>query len=157
MAGSILVAYGSKMGSTREVAEAIAATLGGKGFEVELMDAGEVKEPARFGAVVIGGALYGGRWHSHARKLLKRLRKLLSPVPVAVFGMGPRRNEPLAFERARNQLRRELMRASEIEPSAFAVFGGVDAKKGIDIRDWDAIGAWAEEVAEVFGSRGASA
>ena len=151
MAGRVLVGYGSKRGSTREVAESIAAALREQGFEVDFGDAGDFKKPVGYLGVVIGGALYGGRWHSHARRLLKRLRRMAYPGGIAVFALGPRRDEPLAFERSRNQLRRELEKQKGIEPVAFAIFGGADAKKGIDIRDWDAIGAWAEEVGKAFG------
>ena len=43
----------------------------------------------------------------------------------------------------------------QITPRAVAVFGGVDHDKGIDLRDWEAIRAWAERVAESV--RGGSA
>lgn len=148
MAVSVLVAYATKRGSTHEVAEAIGATLRERGFEVEIEPAGKSRDADRFDAFVIGGALYSGRWR--ASRLLKRQRKLLAAKPVAVFGMGPRRNEEIAFERASQQLRRALAKVPEVEPLAIGVFGGVDRKKEIDIRDWDAIRAWAEEVGKAF-------
>jgi menaquinone-dependent protoporphyrinogen oxidase len=153
MAATILVAYGTRKGSTGEVAEAIARTLGERGFEVELKPAGEAKRDlGRFDGFVIGGALYRGRGHTQARKLLERLRKLPASKPVAVFGLGPRRNEEASFERASIQLGRALARVPEVEPFAVTVFGGVHHKKGTDIRDWDRIRAWAEQVGEAFGS-----
>jgi menaquinone-dependent protoporphyrinogen oxidase len=148
MAGSVLVAYATKRGSTREVAEAVAAALREQGSKVELAPVREVKSVDRFDAVVIGGALYSGRWR--ASRLLKRRRKALASKPVAVFAMGPRRNEEAAFERSSGQLRRSLAKVPEVEPVAISVFGGVDREKGIDIRDWDAIRAWAEEVGSRF-------
>jgi menaquinone-dependent protoporphyrinogen oxidase len=146
MSGSVLVAYGSRQGSTRDVAEAVGATLREQGREVDVEPAGKVKEIGRYEGVVLGGALYRGRWHRGARRLLKRQRGRLSTMPVAVFAMGPRRNEEVAFERSRLQLERALAKAPEVEPTSTAVFGGVDREKGIDLRDWEAIRAWAQKV-----------
>ncbi len=155
MAGSVLVAYATKRGSTREVAEKVAATLRERGFEVELKAARKVKKIRRYDAVVIGGAFYSGRWHRDARRLLRRRRKLLRTKSVAVFGMGPRKDDKASFKRAARQLQRELAKAPGVEPLAHAVFGGVDKKKRVDLRDWDAIGAWAEGVGNGLGSAGA--
>ena len=66
-------------------------------------------------------------------------------VRLAVFAMGPRRNEEAAFERSRVQLERALAKAPGVEPVSTAVFGGVDRERGIDLRDWEAVRAWAEK------------
>ena len=152
MAGRVLVSYASKRGSTRDVAEAVATALREQGREVEVEPAAGVKAIGGFDGVVLGGALYRGRWHRGARRLLRRRRRDLSTVPVAVFAMGPRRNEEVAFERSRRQLERALAKAPEIEPITTAVFGGVDLQRGIDLRDWDAIHAWADSVGAALGS-----
>jgi len=145
MAGSVLVAHATKRGSTQEVAEAVAAALRERGLDVEVEPAARVEDVRAYDGVVIGGALYRGRWHRGARRLLKRQHAALATRPVAVFGMGPRRNEDEAFARSRGQLERALGSVVDVRPSAVAVFGGVDREKGVDLRDWDAIRAWADE------------
>jgi menaquinone-dependent protoporphyrinogen oxidase len=88
MARSIVVGYGTKRGSTREVAEAIAAVLRERGFAVELLPAQKVDGVGRYDGVVLGGALYAGRLQRDARRFLKRRRKELATLPVAVFALG---------------------------------------------------------------------
>jgi len=45
---------------------------------------------ARPGLVILGGAIYTGRWHRDAHRFLRRNRRELAGIPIAVFGMAPR-------------------------------------------------------------------
>lgn len=63
---TLLVAYGSKHGSTQEVAEAVAERLRAGGREVDLRRAADVDDLTPYGGVVLGGSLYVGRWHEDA-------------------------------------------------------------------------------------------
>src|SRR6059058_1597122 len=87
----VLIAYATKHGSTREVAERVAERLRAHGLDVEVQATGGIRELDDYGAVVLGGALYMGRWHDAARGFLKRHRTKLAAMPVAVFGMVPPR------------------------------------------------------------------
>ena len=152
-----LVAYATKRGSTREVAEAVAATLARQGLEVELRPAAEVGALEDYDGVVLGGSLYMGRWHEDARRFLRRHRRALAELTVAVFGMGPLTTKDRDVAGSRHQLEHALEKVPEVEPVAVAIFGGVvDPAKlhfpfshmpASDARDWDAIRVWAEEVA----------
>jgi menaquinone-dependent protoporphyrinogen oxidase len=160
MDGSILVVYATKHGSTREVAEAVAETLQNEGFEVEIHAAGLVQALDPYTAVVVGGAIYIGRWHPDAISFLKRHRDELATLPVAVFGMGPRTLEPHDVESSRSQLTKALAKVSGVTPCAVGIFGGVvdpdvmhfpfSRLPASDARDWDAIRAWARELAAAF-------
>lgn len=58
----MLIAYGSKLGSTREVAEAIASVLRDRDIDVEIRRGGErMSDVGEHAGVVVAGALYGGR------------------------------------------------------------------------------------------------
>ena len=160
MARSVLVAYASKYGSTQEVAEAIAETLREQDLSVEVRPAGEVKHLDGHDAVVLGGAIYLGHLHQDARRFLARHRQALAELPVAVFAMGPRTLADEEVAESRHQLDHDLAKFADLEPVALAIFGGVvDPAKlrfpfsrmpASDARDWDAIRAWAEEVASAF-------
>jgi menaquinone-dependent protoporphyrinogen oxidase len=87
--GYVLVVHVSRHGSTTEVALRIAQRLRADGHDVDAVAARAAKNPVGgYGLVVVGGALYNGRWHTDAHRFLKRHRGELADVPVAVFGMG---------------------------------------------------------------------
>ena len=147
----VLVAFASKHGSTREVAEAISSRLQERGFDVRLRLAREVRGSiAECAMVVLGAPIYSGRWHRDAHRFLKRHRTELLGVAVAVFGMGPRDPSQEHWQHSRSQLDRALSKRPWLNPVAVALFGGVDPPQRRephrDLRDWDAIRAWADRL-----------
>jgi len=94
MVQAVLVAYASKHGSTKEVAEAISATLRALGSKVDVVAAGGVKDLAGYDAVVVGSAVYHDRWQEEARGLLKRVRPQLRERPTWLFSSGPTGGTP---------------------------------------------------------------
>jgi menaquinone-dependent protoporphyrinogen oxidase len=163
---TVLVAYATKRGSTREVAADVARVIHQSGIEVEISPAREVKSLDRYQAVVLGGALYMGRWHKDARKLLKRYKSQLTALPLAVFAMGPKSSEPEALAEAGTGLTHALDKVPEVHPFASAIFGGViDPSKlhfpfkkmpAGDARDWKAIENWANELVRALSARSTS-
>ena len=89
MTPRVLIVYASKKGSTREVAQAIADRLEVDGLRTVVQPASDPVDLGAFDAVVVGGALYMGRWHRDARRFLHRHRRVLGTMPVAVYAMGP--------------------------------------------------------------------
>ena len=160
MSQSVLVAYATKRGSTREVAEAIAERLATRGLETTVSCADDVADLEAFDGVVLGGSLYMGRWHADARAFLKSHREALTAVPLAVFAMGPLTMEDSDVAGSRKQLDHALAKTPDVEPVSIAIFGGViDPEKlrfpfshmpASDARDWDAVAAWADEVATLL-------
>jgi menaquinone-dependent protoporphyrinogen oxidase len=155
----IMVAYATQRGSTRQVAETVAAVLRTGGARVDVQPVSEVRAPADgFALVVLGAPLYSGRWHQDAHRFLDLHRTELERVPVAVFGMGPRTDNRESWRRSRTQLNRALARRGWLAPIAVAVFGGVDPPDhdgrgpGRDLRDWAAIRAWADSLLALTGS-----
>ena len=62
MARKVLVAYGSKHGGTREIAERIGQVLQEAGLAVTARSADETGDVASYDAVVLGSAVYAGQW-----------------------------------------------------------------------------------------------
>jgi menaquinone-dependent protoporphyrinogen oxidase len=147
----VLVAYATKHGSTGQVAEEIAGTVRECGVGVELNRARDVRGTvAGHGVVVLGAPLYSGRWHRDAHRFLRRHRKELATVPVAVFAMGPRTDTVDAWHRSYDQLARALRKHRWLRPVAVVVFGGVDPPSHVhprrDLRDWRDIRRWARRI-----------
>ena len=68
-----LVTYASRMGGTEGIARAIADEMQRAGIDVDLRPAADVRSVTGYDAVVLGSAVYAGRWLRPARTLLKRL------------------------------------------------------------------------------------
>jgi menaquinone-dependent protoporphyrinogen oxidase len=154
-----LVAYASKKGSTEEVARAIGGHLGNAGHQVDVRDAADVTDVESYDAVILGGSLYMGRWHAHARTFVRRHHTTLEERPFAVFALGPLTLDEHQVAGSRKQLDSAL-RHLDVHPQLITVFGGVvDPEKlrfpfshmaRTDARDWPEIEAWANEVALRF-------
>jgi len=162
----VLVAYATKTGSTREVAERVGERLRGKGAEVEVRPAAEVKSLDGYDAVVFGGALYMFRLVGEGRRFLARSRKKLADLPFAAFGMGPIEDTEEQFTDARRHLDKTLDKLQGVTPKDVVIFGGAldpaklkfpfnnPAMKSMpvsDLRDWKTIEAWADSLPAKLG------
>jgi len=85
----VLVAYATMYGSTREVAEVVASTVRSAGVDVDVREAGDVKDLGGYQAVVLGAPLITHKLHKDARRFLSRNEKMLEGLPVALFALGP--------------------------------------------------------------------
>ena len=84
MTNRVLMAYGSKHGATAEIAEAIGEMIREAGLDVDVLRAGAVKDLAPYAAVVLGIAVYAGRWHKEAVRFLEAQAAVESKVNDAL-------------------------------------------------------------------------
>ncbi len=165
MDDKILVTYASKHGATAEIAERIGALIAQQGREVETLPVDRVSGLAGYSAVVLGVALYMGRWRKEAVRFLNRNAEELSNRAFWLFLTGPTgEGDPVELLEGRQvpPLQRALI--DRIHPRDVAVFGGalqpaklggfekwiidrVKAPAG-DFRDWNAIESWSRSIAE---------
>ena len=155
----VLVAYASKHGATEEIAEAIADELRAAGHAADCVPMEDAKAVDSYDAVVIGSAVYMGRWRSATRQLLSRQAKQLGERPLWLFSSGPCGQPdpswaaPPGIERHAKRLgaRGHVVFGGRIpsEPSTF-IERGIAQKSPEeyrDLRDWDTIRGWAREIA----------
>lgn len=146
-------------GSMARIAETVAEVLREDGLRVDALPARSVGSVASYDAVVVGGALYAGRWHKDARRFVRRHRAELAERPVWFFSSGPldasasERNIPPVpgVERAMTRLdvREHVTFGGCLEEGAQGRVAGMILRsgKGGDFRDFIAIAAWAAGVA----------
>ncbi|MGY1833090.1 flavodoxin domain-containing protein [Geodermatophilus sp. SYSU D01180] len=161
----VLVAYASRHGSTREIAEALARDLADSpaGRTVALyaaaLPAESRPDPAAWDAVVLGSAVYAGRWLPPAQELAVRCAGVLRRRPVWLFSSGPIGDPPyppdepqdaaalaaLLAPRGHRVLPGRLDRA-RLGFGERAMVTAMRAPVG-DFRDWDAVRTWAGDIA----------
>lgn len=159
----VLVAFDTKHGSTGQVAQTVADTLRGQGIDVHVERVDDVDTLEGVDAVVVGAPVYVGRLTKGARRLLVDRREELRSLPIAVFALGPLHEEPREFDDAARSLEKALAAVPEVDPKTIRVFGGsleprdlrfpLSRMERSDIRDWDAIRAWARALPELLGLR----
>lgn len=165
---SVLVGYATRYGSTHEAAQAVAATLVERGVAADTVLLRDVTDLTGCAGVVVGAPLFMGAWHRDAHALLRRHRKALARMPVAVFALGPTHEpyDPAEWAASQAQLDKALRRHGWLEPVAVGLFGGrydpaylrfpmttvAGDGPASDIRDGAKVVAWASELAEVFGA-----
>lgn len=154
----VLVAFGSKRGGTEELAQWLGASLRGEGFEVEVRPAAEAGDVGAYDAVVVGGALYAGRWHRDARRFVRRHARELATRPTWLFSSGPLDDPAIEAEIPPIGMVRNLM--SRAGARGHATFGGrlapdsrgfmawrMARSRAGDWRDIDRVERWAAQLA----------
>lgn len=169
-ATDVVVVFASRHGATRGVAERIAARLHEGGLAVAVSVVEDLREIPPGAAVVLGSPVYDGRWPPEFESFLDRHSRSLASRQVWLFSVGTfgdtrrvlgplMRREPRNIAEVRDALHPRdyrvfagaILRHQWPLPSRmlFHAFGG---RLG-DNRDWPAIDAWAEGIAQALSPR----
>lgn len=155
----VLVAAGSRHGSTKGIGDRLAAGIREAGLTVDVQDAARVRNVALYDAVIIGSAVYMGRWTSESRDFVARFAAELAVKPVWIFSSGPLGKPPGPVEVPRDHMttcealmvRGERIFAGRLVPAQLGIGERLIAKAvhapAGDYRDWSAIDEWAAEIA----------
>lgn len=163
---NVLVTAASRHGSAAETAAAIAATLRGHGLEVVVRDPADVGDLDTYDAVVLGSAVYMGRWLKPAVHLAERLSRQPRIPPVWLFSVGPI-GDPAAPSEDTIDVADVAAGTRSVEHKVFtgrldrsalslpekAVVRALKAPEG-DFRNWTEIRRWAETIAAQLPARG---
>jgi menaquinone-dependent protoporphyrinogen oxidase len=168
MPNRILVTYASRTGTTAGVAEAIGKTLAESGAQVDVLPVTDVKCLTPYRAVVAGSAINAGKWLPEAMQFVQTHRAALAQNPFAAFLVCM----TLAM-RGADKYRQGVSEWLEpvrtlVTPVSEGLFAGslhlnqvhspgdrlkfrLSVALGVwkegDHRDWDAIHAWASNLA----------
>jgi menaquinone-dependent protoporphyrinogen oxidase len=160
----VLVTAASKYGSTAEIAVAIAEALGERGVDATAIPPEEVGSLDEFDAVVLGSAVYAGRWLKAAKELIERSAEDLARRPVWLFSSGPIGDPPKPEEEpvdvvdvmGSTKAREHRVFAGELQKKRLsfgdkAIATAFRAQEG-DFREWAEIREWATGIADALAS-----
>jgi menaquinone-dependent protoporphyrinogen oxidase len=171
MVKDVLVAYASKYGATREVAEKIGDVLSQAGLQVDVFPVGRMRDLSPYLAVILGSAIYVGKWQKEAVTFLQANEKSLATRPFWLFSSGPTgEGDPLELVEGQRLPPALQPLVDRIRPRDIAVFHGhinpdkinliekwaiksLVKKPFGDFRDWDAITSWATSIAKALRER----
>ena len=161
----VLVAVASRHGATRDIARAIGDRLeagsAGRacGLTAVVLPVEQHPDPASYDAVVLGSAVYAGRWLEPAREYATRYASALRERPVWLFSSGPIGAPPFPPDEPHDAgpMRQVTgARAHRVFPGRLdkqllsfgerAMVTAMRAPVG-DFREWSAVSAWADAVA----------
>jgi menaquinone-dependent protoporphyrinogen oxidase len=157
----VLVSAASRHGSTGEIAARIADVLRTalpRGSVVDVESAAEVADVAPYDAVVLGSAVYMGRWMEDARHAAVRIAAY-PPRLVWLFSSGPIGDPPKPDEEpvevsgivTATKARGHRVFAGRLDRHRLgfaekAMVAALRVRDG-DFRDWDAIDSWGRQIA----------
>jgi len=161
---SVLVAYATHYGSTKGIAERIAAVMRDAGLRVSLRSADPDLAAGAYHAVVFGSPVFDQRWLPAGDAFVARNREALAQRPVWLFSVGTFGDRKRVVGRL---MRREPRNIGEvlgaIGPREYRVFAGVIERSQWpapsrllyhllggrlgDHRDWADIDGWARAIA----------
>ena len=164
----ILIAFASRYGSTRGIADAIAERLQAAGHTVDVRHAADVEGVAAYDAVVLGSAIYDQAWLPEAAQLARHDARMLAERPLWLFSVGALSSEqdwPLGAL-ARREPKESVRLQRALRPRDYHVFAGAVAPEHLslvgrlffralkgrygDYRDWREIAAWADGIARAL-------
>jgi menaquinone-dependent protoporphyrinogen oxidase len=157
----VLVTAASRHGATNDIARAIGAGLeaDGSGLQAVVLPVEQHPDPRSYDAVILGSAVYAGRWLESAREYAARNAAALRTKTVWLFSSGPIGEAPFPADEPHDagpltqvtgavehrifpgRLDKLLLGVGER-----AMVTAMRAPLG-DFRDWTAIRTWADEIA----------
>ncbi len=162
MTGKILVAYGTRAGSTSEIADAIGKKLAAGGVSVDVRSVKNVNSLGGYRAIVLGSAVRAGKLLPEVTSFVKTHKEELRKLPVAYFVVGMTLREDTPEKRKIVNAYLDPLRA-EVTPVDTGLFvGKMDySKLGFfekfiiknliktpegDLRNWQEINNWAQRL-----------
>ena len=166
----ILVTYGTKYGSTAEIATHVGRRFTDAGFDTDVLHANFGIDVAKYDGLVIGSPIYAGTWLPDPSLLLIVNKEHVATMPIALFSIG------MIDVKHPGKLREEhdawvekafVEEGIELNVVATGTFNGSYSPQNLpwwmrfiegilritprdDYRDWQRIEEWADETARAM-------
>jgi menaquinone-dependent protoporphyrinogen oxidase len=163
---TVLVTAASRHEATHEIAETIGRVLAERGLDVDVTRVEEVDDLRRYNAVVLGSAVYVGKWLEPAQRFIEQHADELGTRPTWLFSSGPLGDPPrptadsavqideiiAATNAKEHRLFAGKLDKSQLRFAERAIARAVRAPEG-DFREWSEIEDWAVDIADALASR----
>jgi menaquinone-dependent protoporphyrinogen oxidase len=172
----VLVAFASKHGSTKGIAEFIGEKLRERGEQADVLEVSQVQNIRDYDAFVIGSAVYMFHWMKEAKEFALKNSAVLFTRPVWLFSSGPTGTKqkdakdrdlldpnvsgPKELEELREKIRFRDHRIffGAFDPKDLDFFSRQFFKSATireatpigDFRDWNEIDAWVTSIARAL-------
>ena len=84
----ILVTYGTKYGSTAEIASRIGERFTAAHFDTDVLQANLGIDTTKYDGLVVGSPIYAGQWLADPTLFLVANREHAQSIPIALFSVG---------------------------------------------------------------------
>ncbi len=165
MPKKVLIAYASKAGSTKEVAEFISRNLSASGFETYVLNVNKVKNVSMFDAIILGTPLRFEKPVHESINFVQRYSNDLKKIPIACFALGASMKHKLNGNKDTVINMLDPLLSKIPQPFEIGLFGGKINYENLswfwkflaekdnsglmdegDWRDWKEIEAWIENI-----------
>ncbi len=163
----LCIAYVTKTNTTKEIAEEIAKVAREKSWEVKVLPVSAIDDLEEFDAILIGAPINGMQWLPEAVGFVEKNQAVLKEISTSYYLVSYLMNS--GGKIWKKMINKSLNKASAlVKPMMIGKFDGriedefsgfvrllFGVKKGtpLDLRDWDAIRAWAKEYIQKVESR----
>lgn len=173
MIGKVLICFGTRYGSTAEIAHEIGRIIQESGAFVDIVDLKKTKEkvkPVQYDLVLVGSGIQAGKWTKEPLDFIARNQDTLAKTKVALFVVCGNAGSPDKCGLAQTEYLDKIAASfPSIDFVSTGLFAGVfdfkkynapmralvksivkkESKDGkvsdiIDMRDWDKVHAWAK-------------
>ncbi len=155
----LCIAYVTKTNTTKEIAEEIAKIAREKNWDVKVLPVSAIADIKEFDAVLVGAPINGMQWLPEAIEFVEKNKMALKEISTSYFLVSYLMNS--GSKMWKKTIDKSLNKViAMVQPDKIGKFDGriedefpgfarllFGVKKGtpLDLRDWDAIRAWANE------------
>ncbi|MHA2389948.1 MAG: flavodoxin domain-containing protein [Candidatus Hodarchaeales archaeon] len=130
MTNKVLIAYGTRFGSTEEISSKFAEIMRDKGLDTTVIDIKKDKWPLldQFDAILIGSSIKMGRWTKEAKNFLQKNTSVLKKKSfLAVFVSSGEAGDPEKYQEAKTKYVQNVLTeiGFDLNKVMHEAFGGV--------------------------------
>jgi menaquinone-dependent protoporphyrinogen IX oxidase len=126
----ILIAFGSRYGSTKEISERISEILNNQELETQLLNLRTVKQKIwpslnNFDGILVGSGIMMGAWTKEGKRFLKLIQSKNIIKPMGVFVSCGEAMNPNNVPIAKDKYLVKVLEKFGVKASLYEAFGGV--------------------------------